>query len=121
MSNKPDAKDIRAELARRAKMSRSRRRFAEKRLIEVANNLLYYGVKLTYSLEDIPPVRRKAGYSLWPRVGLNQYDAGLRCPSCRVGVRIFYLYTEFEPWRKLTEYQCGFCGHEWKVWDNTYD
>lgn len=90
---------------------------AEKELKELVDGLAYHGIKLTYTLEDVQPtVRRKSGYRM------HRFDwSRKRCPNCRAGSRIYYLFTEIQPWRKVTDYQCGFCGHEWKEVDNTYD
>lgn len=75
-----------------------------------------WGLKLSYSVEELPVIKRKRGYAVhksdWLPVG---------CPHCYNDVRIYYLYQEIEPWRKITYYQCGRCGHEWKEIDNTYD
>lgn len=107
------AKDELSEVKRNEAASRRR---LLKYLEEIKDNLLYYGVRVESTAEELPTVRRKPGCKL-----LRRDWEYRRCPSCRAGSRIWYKFTEFKPWDRLTEYQCGFCGHEWSERDNTYD
>jgi hypothetical protein len=73
-----------------------------------------WGLKLTYTVEELPKVKRKRGF-------LQCFKGEAYCSVCKNTVLIYRLFKEIQPWHKITDYQCGRCGHEWRNVDNTYD